>query len=199
MASRRSPERTVKLTEEVIKSKMRLHMERAKKELMKANPDPDPDCTPLEHAAIAVWNNGIEKYFPGRWKGLTEKRIWGRAVSEACKLSHVSVITGRFIATMVSSEKVAEELGIDPGKMSFDEYQTKMFDWVERTTGQKRLAYLPEKFRQDCIIVCAMGPGFQDLILNQPYEFRNGVWLFPQVQFPYQDEGQINVIPKWWQ
>ncbi len=191
----------MKLTQAILEDKMRFHLERAKKELMKAKPESDPDKAPIMPCAVALWDSGTEKEYRAGWADNREKHIWGNVISRACALTHASAIIGRFITTMVNSIMIGKELGIQPSEMNFAEYQERLFGYVKKSTGQDRLSGLPEKFRLDCITICAMGPRFKDSVLNQSYEFRDGVWTFPPNPHGANgfNQAQINVIPKWWQ
>src|SRR5437773_2252824 len=97
------------LNEKVVRDKMLWQLELGKKELLRSQEPKSIYDSPICPAAIALWDSGRQKEFRAGFKGTGDKREWGRAVSEACRLTHATGLILRLAATMLSSARYFEE------------------------------------------------------------------------------------------
>lgn len=176
---------------------MLAHMEKAKAELAKAPPTSSIEIQPIPNVAVHVWETSEWEIKFG-FNSDREKRRWGLRISEACKRTHVSCLITRITGTVISSDALKAELGLNTKDMGAEEYENHLRKWVIQQVGEYRLSKLPRRYTTDAIVISAIGPRLPTLLLSQPYVWKNAWDFSPLVGQNDITHGQFNVIPKWW-
>lgn len=188
---------------EYIRGRVFHYFDVGKREIEAIGPETNADTSDFCPVGTVISPAGQEASVPLGHNSAADKRKKMWAVSQACKIMSASALLVRFAGTSVKVEKIAKEIHLHPphpmDRVKYQYFEDKLFEWVEKKTGQRRLGGLPREYTQDALIVSAIGPGLTDIGLFGKYEWRDGKLIMGEPDGTGQGwQAEFSMVPKWW-